>query len=122
MLAAVGAAFAAIGAWMFAAPWRCWRLLRDTVYAVTSRRVIVLRGLNWGTSSSIQKAGSPVEFFDREQARFYEIVGKGRDIALGGFWRRGRRGTNQYWLHVGFLAPDDPRAAESAIRRLLSVT
>ena len=118
-LVGVGAAFGGIGVWMFAAPWRYCRMLQKTVYAVTSRRVIILRGLLWGSSSTIQTTGSPVEVFERDRVELYEIVGNSRDIALGGHWKRGRKGR-QHWVHTGLLAADDPIAAENALRCLLA--
>jgi len=115
-----GLLFSGIGAWMMAAPWRYRRMLRDTVYAVTSQRVLILNGLLWGSRSAVQRRGLPVEVFGPDEARLFEVVGRRRDIILGGTWKRGRRGS-RLWVNFGFLAADDPKGAEVAIRYLLSM-
>lgn len=112
---AVGAFFSAIGLAFMSAPWRYRRMLRSTVYAVTSRRAIIVNGLQWGRRSALQSSGVECESFDRDQARFYEILGRRRDIALGGLWKHGRK-RRKYWVNRGFLAADDPAAAELALR------
>ncbi|MFO0869213.1 MAG: hypothetical protein U0935_09785 [Pirellulales bacterium] len=110
-----------LGGWMSAAPWRYRRLLRDTVYVVTTQRVVIIHGLLWGSQAAVQRSDSAIESLSPEQVRLFEVIHGGRDIVLGGQWRRGRKGT-QSWLHAGFLAADDPAGAELAIRTLLRKT
>lgn len=117
--AAICALFGGLGAWKIAAPWRYRRLLGDAIYAVTSRRAIVIRGFLWGTRVPLRGADEPEQSFDARQARDYQVLRGGRDIALGGEWLPGSTGR-QHWAHSGFLAPDDPEAAEAAIRHLLA--
>ena len=62
-----GLLFGGIGASMLAAPWKYRRMLRDTVYAVTSQRIIVLNGLSWGSQSAVQPRGRVIETFDCSQ-------------------------------------------------------
>lgn len=114
-----GVLFSAIGAWMCAAPWRYRKMLKDTVYAVTSRRVLILGGFVWGPQLAVIKVSESIQSFEPDQAIDYEIVGRGRDIVFGGEWRKGRRGNN-YWGHHGFLAADEMQAAEAALMCLLS--
>ncbi|MEZ6133265.1 MAG: hypothetical protein R3C59_31745 [Planctomycetaceae bacterium] len=114
-----GTFFGGIGATMMAAPWRYRRMLKFTVYAVTSRRVLIVNGFQWGSQSAVQPCGIECESFDAERARLYQVVGRRRDILLGGVWKRGRR-NRKYWVHTGFLAADDPAAAELALRCFLA--
>ncbi len=116
---AFGLFFGGIGASMLAAPWKYRSMLRDTVYAVTSQRIIILNGLSWGSQSAVQPRGREIESFDCGQARLFEVVGRRRDIILGGQWIKGRR-NRRYWVNFGFLAVDDPTSAEWAIRCLLA--
>jgi hypothetical protein len=120
--AAIAAIFAGIALHFLATPYWCRRWMRDTVYAITSRRALVLHGLTWGDRSIPNPAKNPVESFGIAQLRDYQLVGGGRDISLGGDWRRGggRRRRQYHWAHRGFLAPDDPVAAENAILHLLA--
>jgi hypothetical protein len=120
--AAIAAVFAGIALNFLATPYWCRRWMRDTVYAVTSRRAVVLHGLTWGDRSIPNQAKNPVESFGIDQLRDYQLVGGGRDISMGGDWRRGggRRRRQYHWAHRGFLAPDDLVAAENAILRLLA--
>ncbi len=120
--AAIAAGFAVIALGFLATPWWCHRCLRGTVYAVTSRRALVLQGLTWGERSLPHRCTEVVESFAIDQLRNYQIVGRGRDVSLGGEWRRGsgRRRKQYQWTHRGFLAPEDPVAAENAILLLLS--
>jgi hypothetical protein len=46
------------------------------------------------------------------------MAGRGRDIILGGEWRR--EGRRPAWGHHGFLALDDSQAAKAAIKCLFS--
>jgi hypothetical protein len=114
-----GLFFSAIGAWMCAAPWRYRKMLKDTVYAVTSRRALIVSGLTWGPQVAVTKASDSIQSFASDKAIDYEVVGRGRDIVFGGLWRKGRKGSN-YWGHHGFLAVDDRQAAEAALQCLLS--
>ena len=93
-------------------------MLRDTVYAVTSRRAIAVGGCTWGMQSGVEKQEG-IESFELERVQRFEVINSGRDIVLGGLWRRGRKGRH-YWIHLGFLAPDEPQQAEEAIRRLIT--
>ncbi|MEZ6073665.1 MAG: hypothetical protein R3C10_26145 [Pirellulales bacterium] len=113
--------FGGIGTTMIAAPWRYRRMLGSTVYAVTSRRVLIVNGLQWGSRSAVQPRGIECEAFDHDQARLYQVTGRRRDILLGGVWKRGRR-HRKYWVNAGFLATDDPMGAETAIRYLLALS
>jgi hypothetical protein len=115
----VGALFTAIGMWCVAAPWRYRRMVRESIYAVTSRRALIIGGFTWGPQVAVTRASDRVQSFTPDKAIDYEIIGRGRDIAIGGEWRKGRRGSN-YWGHHGFLAVDDRQAAETALRCLLS--
>lgn len=115
----IGILFTGIGLHLIAAPWRYYRMLRHAVYVVTSQRVIIVNGITWGSQSTVQVSKAPVEIFDRNQAVLFEVVGRRRDLILGGNWTRGRKGR-QFRLHTGFLAVDDPVAAEIAIRCMLS--
>jgi hypothetical protein len=114
-----GLGFSAIGAWMCAAPWRYRKMLKDTVYAVTSRRALILGGLTWGPQVAVTKAADNIQSFTSDKAIDYAVVRRGRDIVFGGVWRRGRKGSN-YWGHHGFLAADDRQGAEAALQCLLS--
>ena len=116
---AFGLSFGGIGASMLAAPWKYRSMLRDTVYAVTSQRIIILNGLSWGSQPAVQPHRREIESFDCGQARLFEVVGRRRDIILGGQWIKGRR-NRRYWVNFGFLAVDDPTSAEWAIRCLLA--
>ncbi|MAT14923.1 MAG: hypothetical protein CMJ46_06600 [Planctomyces sp.] len=118
ILITFGTFFGGIGAKMMAAPWRYRRILSPTIYAITSERVVIINGLLWGNQASVQSSGIKCESFYRDKARLYEIAGRRRDILLGGLWKRGRR-NRKYWVNTGFLAADDPAAAEQALRYLL---
>jgi hypothetical protein len=116
---AISAVVTLIGVSKLAAPWQYRRLLRKTLYAVTSRRALVIHGLLWSEGEAPFKAVSSVLSFSLDQVRGYDVVCRGRDITFGGEWRRGRK-QQQYWTYTGFLAPDDLPAAESAIHCLLA--
>jgi len=113
-----GLFFGGIGTWMCAAPWRYRKMLSNTIYAVTSHRVIILNGVLWGPQSAVQSSGGEIESLTPAQFQLFDMVGRRRDIVFGGQWRRGRKGST-LWVHSGFLAADDPRGAELAIRTLL---
>jgi hypothetical protein len=115
----IGAVFLAIGLWCMAAPWRYRRMLRDAIYAVTTRRAIIVNGFIWGRQVAVAKTDEAQQSFDRDAVANFEIIGRGRDLALGGQWRRGRKGAS-YWAHYGFLAPDDRPAAEAALQCLMA--
>lgn len=115
----VGLAFLGVGLWCLAAPWRYRRMLRETLYAVTTRRAIVVNGFTWGRQVAVTKADDAQQSFPRDAVANFEIIGRGRDLALGGQWRRGRKGAS-YWGHYGFLAPDDRAAAEAALQCLMA--
>lgn len=115
----VGAFFFSIGSWLLASPWRYRRMLQDTIYAVTSKRVVILNGLLWGSQSAVQSCGSPVTTYSPAEAGLFEVRTRRRDIIFGGHWHRGRKGS-QLWVNAGFLAADDPEGAETAIHYLLS--
>ena len=100
---------------MMAAPWRYHRILKSTVYAVTTRRVMIVNGLQWGSQAAVESRGIKCESFGRDEAYLHQVAGRRRDILLGGDWKRGRR-NKKYWVHRGFLAADDPAAAELALR------
>lgn len=93
-------------------------MLRNTLYAVTEKRILILNGLLWGSQSTVQFGGVPVESLTPQQVQMFEVAGRRRDILLGGQWTGGRRGR-RHWVHSGFLAADDPAGAEQAIRYLL---
>jgi hypothetical protein len=118
-LVVVGGLFTSLGAWCMAAPWRYLRALRKTVYAVTSRRVMIVDGFTWGPQIAVVRTSERVLTFPRDRAIDYDVIGRGRDIVFGGEWRKGRRGSH-YWGHHGFLAVDDVRAAETALECLLA--
>lgn len=119
MLVAVGAMFSSIGFWCMAAPWRYRRMIRDTIYAVTARRALILNGFTWGRQIAVSKVADRVQSFAPEKVIEYEVIGFGRDIVFGGEWRTGRRGR-RYWGHHGFLAANDRHGAEAALESLLS--
>lgn len=114
-----GTIFVGIRVFQMISPWRIRRMLRNTAYAVTSHRVMIVNGVMWGSQSTIRPRGLEVESYDCSQAMLFEVVGRRRDIHLGGQWRRGRKGR-RFWLHSGVLAPDDPCMAEQAIRLLIA--
>lgn len=111
--------FTAIGVACMAAPWRFRRMLRGVAYAVTSERALVIGPLAWGPRVEMSRRNLPVQSFTLDQVRDYQVVRRGRDIAIGGEWKLGRKGA-RYWVHHGFLAPDDPLGAELAVQRLLA--
>lgn len=117
----VGLGFLGIGLRCMAAPWRYWRMLPDVVYAVTTRRAIIVNALAWGRQAAVQRADPALQSYWPYEVRDYEIMGRGRDVALGGQWRRGRKGSS-HWVHFGFLAPDDPRGAEAALQGLAAAS
>ena len=114
----LGALFASLGFWLMAAPWRYRRMLQDTVYAVTSRRALILGGFTWGAQLAVSKASENVQSFPPAKVVDYEMAGRGRDIILGG--ERRIEGRRPAWGHHGFLAVDDIQAAEAAVKCLLS--
>lgn len=67
--AAIATSFAAIALYFLATPYRCLRWMRDTVYAITSRRALVLHGLTWGDRSIPIQAKNSVESFRIDQLR-----------------------------------------------------
>lgn len=113
-----GLIFGGIGGWMCAAPWRFRNMLRNTVYAVTTHRVLIINGVEWGSQWAVQTNSVEVQTFGIDQVRLFEIAGRRRDILLGGQWKRGRKGS-QIWVNSGFFAASDPEAAELAIRQLI---
>lgn len=113
-----GLIFGGIGGWMCAAPWRFRKMLKNTVYAVTTHRVLIIHGIEWGLQWAVQTNSIDVQAFEIDQVQFFEIAGRRRDILLGGQWKRGRKGS-QIWVHSGFLAANEPDAAASAIRQLI---
>ncbi|WP_146115645.1 MULTISPECIES: hypothetical protein [Pirellulaceae] len=110
--------FGLIGAWSARAPWVIQRLLSQSVYAVTDRRLIVLDGLQWSEGHPDRTVRECVVTYTPEAVRRYEVVGD-RHISLGGYWQRGRK-RSQYWVHQGIFAPADLQEAERALRTLLS--
>ncbi|WP_146676281.1 hypothetical protein [Pirellula sp. SH-Sr6A] len=118
-LLVVGAFFTLIGFWCVSAPYRYRRMLQDTVYAVTSRRALVIAGFTWGPQVAVDKTTDRIQSITADKAMYYEVVGRGRDVVFGGEWRKGRKGRN-YWGHHGFLAVDDRQGAEAALQCLLS--
>jgi hypothetical protein len=114
----LAAFFASLGFWFMAAPWRYRRMLQDTVYAVTSRRALILGGFTWGPQLVVCKASENVQSFPTAKVVDYEMAGRGRDIVLGGEWRR--EGRRPAWGRHGFLAVDEIQAAEAAVKCLLS--
>jgi len=109
----------AVGLRGLAAPYFKKRLEEKTLYAVTNERVFVLNGCHWGELAAPLPADVAEKSFTIEEVRDYEVENGGRDIAFGGRWIRGRK-NRTYWVHQGFLAPDDFDAAITAIRRLLA--
>lgn len=115
-LGLLGLVFLALGFYCLAAPWRYRRLLDGAVYAVTSQRVLILHGVEWGKRSFLRGRDVDVETFERNQVQRVEVVGPRRDLVFGGYWKRGCK--RSYRLNFGFLAPDDPEGAEAAVRAL----
>ncbi|PQO43577.1 hypothetical protein [Blastopirellula marina] len=111
--------FNLIGVYCLAAPYRKRRMQEKTLYAVTNLRAIVLHGCLWGPRAAPLLSEEVERTFAIDEVRNYEVETAGRDIVFGGRWMRGRK-KSQYWVHQGFLAPDDPAAALAAIRRLLA--
>lgn len=76
MLVAVGVLFASVGFWCLAAPWRYRRMLQESVYAVTSRRALILGGFSWGPNVAVSKASENVQSFPPAKVLDYEIAGR----------------------------------------------
>jgi hypothetical protein len=115
----IGLLFVSMGISLLAAPWRIRRLLRNTAYAVTSQRVLIVNGVIWGLQATVRSRGLGLESYDSAQAMQFKKRGRRRDIQMGGQWLSMRKGR-KIWVHSGFLAPDDPSAAEQAIQLLTS--
>ncbi|MCC9607251.1 hypothetical protein LOC68_13735 [Blastopirellula sp. JC732] len=115
----VSSLFIAVGWRGLLAPYFKRRLQEKMLYAVTSQRVLVLNGCFWGDVTAPMLADEAERTFTIDEVRNYEVETKGRDIAFSGRWISGRK-NRKYWVHQGFLAPDNFDAALSAIRRLLS--
>lgn len=117
-IACVFSVFGLIGAWSARAPWVINRLLSQSTYVVTDRRLMVLDGLNWSDGHCEQKIREPVVSYLPEIVRGYEID-RDRHISLGGYWQKGRK-RSQHWVHQGIFAPADLQGAEQALGALLS--
>ncbi|MFO1003910.1 MAG: hypothetical protein U0936_26570 [Planctomycetaceae bacterium] len=98
-----GLIFGGIGGGMCAAPWRFRNMLKNTIYAVTTHRVLIINGIEWGSQWAVQTNSVEVQTFGIDQVRLFEIAGRRRDILLGGQWKRGRKGS-QIWVNSGFFA------------------
>lgn len=114
-----GGGFFAIGIRGLCAPSVKANLQAKTTYAVTSRRVLIFNGCLWGRHAAPMASEEAVKSLSIDDVRNYQIEKRGRDVVFGGRWLRGRKGRS-YWVHQGFLAPEDPEAAVAAIRRLLA--
>lgn len=117
--AAVGILFGCLSAYLAAAPWRFRRMVRDAIYVVTDRRVLLVRGLVWGQRAAVQRDSDARRVIPRDQVHLFELAGNQRDVLLGGEWRHGHKGARR-WVHFGMLAVDDPHGAVHAIRQLCS--
>lgn len=110
--------FGLIGIWSARAPWVIDRLLAQSTYVVTDRRLIVLDGIQWSDGHCEQKVRVAVATYLPEVVRRYEID-RNRHISLGGYWQKGRK-RSQYWVHQGIFAPADLHQAELALKTLLT--
>ncbi len=119
LLVLLGTLFIGVGGWGLATPWRYRRMLQDTVYAVTSRRALIVNGLAWGSQMAVVKTSASPQSFLGNEAMNYEVNGRGRDVVLGGEWRAGRKGRH-HWYHHGFLATADLASAIAALEYLVS--
>lgn len=115
--ASIGILFGCLSAYLAAAPWRFRSMVRDTIYVVTDRRVLLVQGFVWGQRAAVQRDGEVRRVIPRGQVHLFELADNQRDILLGGEWRRGHKGA-RHWVHFGMLAVDDPHGAARAIHRL----
>jgi hypothetical protein len=106
-----GVPFVLFGIWMITAPARARRRLRDTVYAVTDRRAVVIECGYWGTT---------VRSFGPEQlagSSFIERPGSRGDLILSETAHVDSDGV-RHVTQVGFLNISDARRVEELIRYL----
>lgn len=113
--------FLALGVALLWAPWRYRRLFAESIYCVTNRRAIVIRGFYWGDGTQATRTSPAMQSFEFELASRYQTDLNGRDIVFDSerLWRSGRR-KGWYFLKYGFLCVDDTRGAEAALARLRS--
>lgn len=114
--AVAGMLFGGLSAYLVAAPWRFRRMVRDAIYVVTDRRVLLVHGLVWGQRAPVQRDVETWREIPRDQVSLFELADNQRDLLLGGEWRRGYKGA-RHWVHFGMLAVDDPHRAVQALRR-----
>lgn len=117
---AVMLGFLTLGLTLLWTPWRCRRQFAETIYCVTDRRAVVIRGYYWGQQMHATRTDATVQSYDNATAGRYQLDSNGRDIVFHTelrHWKRRNR-HRQYVLKFGFLCVDDPRGAEAALARL----
>ena len=108
-----GLPFLVIGLGMFAAPLGIVRSARRTVYVVTDRRAIVIRGAGWAGGVDV-RSFEPEKLGDLRRAERPDGSGSlvfGQDVDVNA---RGRRSVADY----GFMAVPNVREAEEYVRAL----
>lgn len=106
-----GVPFVLFGIWMITAPARARRRLRNTVYAVTDRRAVVIERGYWGAT---------VHSFGPEQlagSSFIERPGGRGDVILSETAHVDSDGV-RHVTQVGFLNIPDARRIEGLVRHL----
>jgi hypothetical protein len=109
-----GLPFVAVGVGMLASPFWIMRAARRTVYAVTDRRALVIRGTWLGVNV---RSFAPEKLGDL--SRNQRPDGSG-DLVFGQDVRPGNRGATRV-VDYGFLAVPNVREAEEYVRALARV-
>lgn len=112
--------FLTFGVALLWSPWRYRRLFDETIYCVTDRRAMTVRGYYWSERMHPVRTETTVESYDRPTAGRYQLDQNGRDIVfeIERHPRRRRRRHGSYVKNFGFLCVDDLHGAEAALARL----